>query len=127
MKRILIVDDDLSMVEMMASVFEDEPGVQVFKAYDRDRALQMAAARPPTLVMLDKTPLGRDGFAVLRPLRRDRRTANSKVILVTGMDGGGAEANVLKLGADGFMTKPFSPFELLAKDAELLHFDPVPA
>jgi len=109
----------------MASVFEDEPGVQVFKAHEGDQALQMAAARPPTLVVLDVALPGRGGFAVVRLLRRDRRTANSKVILVPGMDGGGAEANMFNLGADGFMTKLFSPFDLLAKAAELLHLDPV--
>jgi DNA-binding response OmpR family regulator len=127
MKRILIVDNDMSMVELMSAVFEDEPNIEIYKAYDGEYALQVAAARPPPLVVLDVTLPVRDGWSVLRLLKRDRRTANSKVIIVTGMDGGAAEANAMKLGADGFMTKPFSPFDLLAKAAELINLDLVPA
>ena len=97
----------------------------MFKTHDGDQALQVAVARPPTLVVLDVALPGRGGFAVLRLLRRDRRTANLEVILVRGMDGGGGEANMFNLGADGFMTKLFSPFDLLARAAELLHLDPV--
>ena len=127
MKRILIVDDDMNMVELMGSVFEDDPNIQVYKAYDGEHALQVAMARPPALVVLDVTLPVRDGWSVLRLLKRDHRTANSKVIIVTGMDGGAAEANAIKLGADGFMTEPFSPFDPLAKAAELIHLDLVPA
>ena len=127
MKRILIVDNDMSMVELMSAVFEDEPNIEIYKAYDGEYALEVAMARPPALVVLDVTLPVRDGWSVLRLLKRDRRTANSKVIIVTGMDGGAAEANAMKLGADGFMTKPFSPFDLLAKAAELIHLDLVPA
>jgi len=127
MKRILIVDDDMNMVELMSSVFEDDPNTQIYKAYDGEYALEVAMARPAALVVLDVTLTVRDGWSVLRLLKRDRRTANSKVIIVTGMDGGAAEANAIKLGADGFMTKPFSPFDLPGKAAELIHLDLVPA
>ena len=115
------------MVEMISAVFEGEPDIEVFKAYDGDQALKMAAARPPHLVVLDVTLPGRDGFSVLRLMKRDRRTANSKVIIVTGMDGGSAETNAMKLGADGFMSKPFSPLDMLQKVSDLLHLDLVTA
>lgn len=127
MKRILIVDDDVNTVDYVEAVLENEPGLMIGKAYDGNQALQVATQWPPHLVLLDITLPGRDGLSVLRLLKRDRRTAHAKVIVITGANSGAAEVNSMKLGADGFMTKPFSPQDLQRKVSELLHIDLVVA
>ena len=123
MKRILIVDDDVNIVEFAEAVLEDEPGFMIGKAYDGNQAMTVATQWPPHLVVLDITLPYRDGLSVLRLLKRDRRTAHAKVIIVTGQDSGLAEVNSMKLGADGFMLKPFSPADLRNKVAEVLNID----
>ena len=92
----------------MASVFEDEPGVQMFKAHDGDQALQMAAARPPILVVARRDVAKTRRIRGPAPAQARRRTTNSPSILVPSMDGGSAQANTLNLAAEGFMTKLFS-------------------
>lgn len=123
MKRVLLVDDDVNIIEFAEAVLKDEPGFMIGKAYDGNQAMTVATKWPPHLVVLDITLPGRDGLSVLRLLKRDRRTAHAKVIIVTGQDSGLAEVNAMKLGADGFMLKPFSPADLKNKVAEVLNID----
>ena len=123
MKRILIVDDDVHIVDLAEAVLEDEPGFMIGKAYDGNQALEVATAWPPHLVLLDITLPYRDGLSVLRLMKRDRRTAHAKIIIITGQDSGAAEVSAMKLGVYGFMTKPFSPMDLRDKVAEVLNID----
>jgi two-component system, OmpR family, response regulator len=123
MKKILIVDDDVNIVEYAEAVLEGEPSFIIGKAYDGNQALQVATQWPPHVVLLDITLPYRDGLSVLRLLKRDRRTAHAKVIIITGQDSGAAEVNAMKLGADAFMTKPFTPDGLFGKVAEVLGID----
>jgi two-component system OmpR family response regulator len=120
MKRILIVDDDVNIVEFAAAVLEDEPGFMIDKAYDGNQALEVATQWPPHLVLLDITLPFRDALSVMRLLKRDRRTAHARVVIITGQDSGAAEVTAMKLGADGFMLKPFSMSELREKVEDVL-------
>ena len=120
MKRILIVDDYVNIVEFAAAVLEDEPGFMIDKAYDGNQALEVATQWPPHLVLLDITLPFRDALSVMRLLKRDRRTAHARVVIITGQDSGAAEVTAMKLGADGFMLKPFSMSELREKVEDVL-------
>ncbi len=84
MTRILIVDDDPNIVNLASATFDDDANVDIFTAYDGIQAIEVANANPPELVILDVTLPGRDGFAVLRLLKRDRRTGLAKLIIITG-------------------------------------------
>ena len=127
MTRILIVDDDHNIVDLASAIFEDDEKVEIFTAYDGIEAVEVANANPPNLVILDVTLPGRDGFAVLRLLKRDRRTSRAKVIIITGQNSGSAQVTATKLGADGFLGKPFNPADLLGLSSRLVRLDGIAA
>ena len=119
MTRILIVDDDPNIVNLATAVFDDDPNLEIFTASDGIAAVEVAQANIPDLVILDVTLPGRDGFAVLRLLKRDNRTRRAKVIIITGQNSGSAQVTATKLGADGFLGKPFNPMDLLGLASRL--------
>ncbi len=127
MTRILIVDDDPNIVNLASATFDDDANVDIFTAYDGIQAIEVANANPPELVILDVTLPGRDGFAVPRLLKRDRRTGRAKVIIITGQNSGTAEATATKLGADGFLGKPFNPTTLRQLAGSLINIEKVAA
>ena len=111
------------IVELVTTILEDQDDFEIMTAATGDEALALCRIHPPNLVLLDLTLPDRDGFSVLRLLRRDRRTANSKVIVFTGTDSEAVRGVAIKLGADAFMAKPFSPWDLLAEISRLLHIE----
>ena len=109
--RILVVEDDLTVSEVVTRYLERE-GFVVEVAYDGAVALERALADPPELVVLDLMIPSIDGFEVCRRLRA---TAPVPVIMLTAR---GEEADRivgLELGADDYVSKPFSPRELTAR------------
>ena len=109
--RILVVEDDLTVSEVVTRYLERE-GFVVDVAYDGAVALKRALADPPELVVLDLMIPSLDGFEVCRRLRA---TAPVPVIMLTAR---GEEADRivgLELGADDYVSKPFSPRELTAR------------
>jgi CheY-like chemotaxis protein len=116
--RILIVEDHPTMREAMRLVLDGQ-GYVLDEAADGDTALERIRSDRPDLVFLDLHIPGTDGADVLRALRDDPATRDVHVIVVTATgDEGKAEA--LGLGADGYVTKPFSPVELLETVREAL-------
>jgi DNA-binding response OmpR family regulator len=111
--RVLVVEDDSTVSEVVTRYLERE-GFVVESAYDGQTALERALAEPPELVVLDLMIPGPDGFEVLRRLRADA-PAPVPVIILTAR---GEEADCvsgLEVGADDYVTKPFSPRELTAR------------
>jgi DNA-binding response OmpR family regulator len=109
--RILVVDDDATVSEVVTRYLERE-GFVVEVAYDGAVALERALADPPELVVLDLMIPSLDGFEVCRRLRD---AAPVPVIMLTAR---GEEADRivgLELGADDYVSKPFSPRELTAR------------
>lgn len=109
--RILVVEDHPTMREAMRLVLEGE-GFAIDEASDGQTALQMVRGDPPDLVFLDLNIPGVSGTEVLRALKEDPRTADVRIIIVTATGEEGRE-RVLRLGADEYFTKPFSPMSLL--------------
>ena len=110
-RRILIVEDHPTMREAMRLVL-DGHGYAIDEAGDGDTALERIRTAPPDLVFLDLHIPGTDGADVLRAIRDDASTRDVHVIVVTAT-GEEGKAEALGLGADGYVTKPFSPVELL--------------
>jgi len=125
--KIAVVDDDPGLVDLITSILEGEQTFAIMTANNGDQALQLCRTYPPHLVLLDLTLPGKDGFSVLRLLKRDRRTASAKVVILTGQDSESIKSSAMKLGADSFMTKPFGAKQLLDEVASLLRIDLVPA
>jgi DNA-binding response OmpR family regulator len=110
-RRILIVEDHPTMREAMRLVLEGE-GFQIEEAADGETALAAIHASPPDLLFLDLNIPGTSGAGVLEAVRADPAFADVRVIVVTAA-GEEGRAEALRLGADEYFTKPFSPTALL--------------
>ena len=117
MARILVVDDEPHIVEVVRAYLGRE-GHEVATAADGESALELAALRPPDLVVLDVMLPRRSGFEVLRELRA--RGSDAAVILLTARDDLVDRVAGLEIGADDYLTKPFEPRELVARVSAVL-------
>ena len=111
---ILVVDDVTANRETLCALL-DAPDYRLVEAADGPAALQLAAAAPPDLVLLDVMMPGMDGYEVCRRLRADARLAEVPVIMVTALDDQASRLAGIKAGADDFVTKPFNRAELRAR------------
>ena len=116
MKKILIVEDEPTLVATLRYNFERE-GFQVVTAADGDAGLEAARSQRPDLVILDVMLPGLDGFEVCRILRREAATP---ILMLTAKTEEVDKVVGLELGADDYVTKPFSMRELLARVRALL-------
>ncbi|GGD87917.1 DNA-binding response regulator [Tsuneonella deserti] len=117
--RLLLVEDDASLAELLEFRFEQE-GYEVSATADGDEALMLAAEETPDLVILDWMIEGTSGIEVCRRLRRDPATARVPIIMLTAREAEEDRVRGLETGADDYLTKPFSPRELLARVAAVL-------
>ena len=115
MKRILVVEDDRDIALSLRLKLERDGGFAVATAEDGATGLRLAQEQPPDLVLLDVNLPGMDGFEVCRRLRREPATAGIPVIMVTARIDEADRVAGLELGADDYITKPFSPKEALAR------------
>jgi CheY-like chemotaxis protein len=113
MPSVLIVDDDPSIRKLVATTLEDVAGFELVEAADGDEALERAAEQAPAIVLLDIDMPGIDGLEACRRLRAEPGTAEATVVMLTALSGEEAERAAEEAGADLFLTKPFSPLELL--------------
>ena len=109
--RILIVEDHPTMREAMRLVLEGE-GFDIDEAADGHLAMERIRLAPPDLLFLDLNIPGASGAEVLHAVKTDPATAAIRVIVVTAA-GEEGRAAALRLGADEYFTKPFSPTALL--------------
>ena len=118
-KKVLIVDDEKDIVDLLAYNLGDN-GYETTTANDGNDALENAAKNAPDLIILDLMLPGIDGTEVARRLKADAHTANIPIIMLTAK---GEETDVvvgLTLGADDYVTKPFSMKVLLARVGSVL-------
>jgi DNA-binding response OmpR family regulator len=114
-RTILVVDDEPRIVDLARDYLE-HAGFGVVTATDGPTALTVARGRQhPDLVVLDLGLPGLDGLDVTRQLRQDERTANLPIVMLTARDDELDKLLGLELGADDYLTKPFSPRELVAR------------
>jgi DNA-binding response OmpR family regulator len=116
MPTLLVVDDERSLVELLRSYLEAE-GFTVLVAYDGISAVDIARAARPDLVVLDVMLPGRDGIDVCRELRR---FSDAYVLMLTSKSQEIDKVIGLSVGADDYLTKPFSPRELVARVKAML-------
>lgn len=111
MKKILVVDDEPKIVQLTRDYLE-RAGFSVLTAGDGKSALSVARAERPDLIVLDLGLPTMDGLDVTRTLRRD---TNVPIIMLTARGEETDKLVGLEIGADDYMTKPFSPKELVAR------------
>jgi two-component system alkaline phosphatase synthesis response regulator PhoP len=113
-RTILIVDDEPGIVTVVRD-YLDRAGFRVLTAGDGLTALRLARADRPSLLVLDLMLPGLDGLDVTRALRRDPATQGLPIIMLTARVEETDRLVGLELGADDYLTKPFSPRELVAR------------
>ena len=111
MKQILVVDDEPRIAEICRDYLK-RAGFEVITAGNGDDALALARSRQPDLIVLDLKLPGRDGLDVTRALRQ---RSNVPIIMLTARIEESDKLVGLELGADDYLTKPFSPRELVAR------------
>jgi len=111
---ILVIDDEKDLIELVKYGLEKE-GFLVKGASDGESGLAAAARNLPDLVIVDLMLPGMDGIEVCRRLRSDARTATVPIIMLTAKSSESDRVVGLELGADDYVTKPFSPRELAAR------------
>jgi two-component system chemotaxis response regulator CheY len=119
MPSVLIVDDDPFIRKLIATTLEDVAGFDLAEAANGVEALEVAAGDPPQLVFLDIDMPEMDGLEACRRLRAGAPTADATIVMLTANAGDYAELEAESAGADLFLTKPFSPLELLRLVDEL--------
>jgi two-component system phosphate regulon response regulator PhoB len=117
--HILIVEDDVKLVELISWHFERE-NFHVVSTADGEEALVLAQEMPPDLVLLDWMVRSLAGIEVCRRLRRMPETANVPIIMLTARGEESDRIRGLETGADDYVTKPFSPRELVARAKAVL-------
>jgi DNA-binding response OmpR family regulator len=118
-KRILIVDDEPDIVTSLEFLMK-RAGFEVDVAVDGEAALQAAEARSPDLVLLDIMLPKMNGFELCQKLRADPKWRGMKIVMLTAKGRESEIAKGLALGADVYVTKPFSTKDLVAQVRQLL-------
>jgi DNA-binding response OmpR family regulator len=116
LKKILVVDDEPKIIQLTQDYLENA-GFSVISAGDGERALAVIQIEKPDLVVLDLGLPGMDGLDVCRSIRK---TSNLPIIMLTARDEETDKLVGLELGADDYITKPFSPKELVARVRSVL-------
>ena len=117
--KLLLVEDDPALAELLEFRFKGE-GYRVRVTADGDEAMILAAEDAPDLVILDWMIEGTSGIEVCRRLRRDKATAHVPIVMLTARGAEEDRIRGLETGADDYVTKPFSPRELIARVAAVL-------
>ena len=113
-EKILVVDDESSIRELIKYNLEKE-GFRIVESGDGQQAVQLAKNSKPDLVVLDLMLPGMDGLEICRTLKSQRETTAIPIIMVTAKNEEIDKIIGLELGADDYLTKPFSPRELVAR------------
>lgn len=111
-KKVLIVDDEKAIVEILQYNLEKNE-FETLVAYDGNEALELARKEDPDIILLDIMLPGMDGFGVCKALREEGN--NVPIIMLTAREDETDKVFGLEIGADDYITKPFSMRELLAR------------
>lgn len=113
MRKVLIVDDDPFIRKLIATTLEDVAGFELIQASDGQEAVEIAAREQPELVFLDVDMPRLDGIEACARIRSQPATAEATIVMLTATARTDNERNAEEAGADLFLTKPFSPLDLL--------------
>ncbi|WP_310493956.1 response regulator [Dechloromonas sp.] len=123
--RVLIIDDSKTIVTVLKK-FLRSAGYETLEALDAESGLAQLHSQPPELIFLDIVLPGINGFAALRAIRRDPATRDIPVIMMSGNEQAMEQFFGTRIGADDFMKKPFSRYEVFFRIERLLDDDLIP-
>ena len=120
MKKILIVDDERE-VRRLVEVTLRSGDYEILQAEDAEKAIEIASTELPDLIIMDvMMPGDMDGFEATRILKNNPETKAIAVIMLTARGQEADKEKGLKVGADDYFVKPFSPLELIEKVEEVI-------
>lgn len=122
MGRVLVVDDEPDVL-LLCRLNLQQRGHELLEATDGSTALQLALERHPDVVVLDLMMPGMNGYEVLETLQQDERTSDIPVLVLTAKSLRADRERSHRLGASGFLTKPFLPSELCDMVESLVPID----
>ncbi len=117
--KILIIEDEADIRELIRYNLQKE-GYQVISAEDAERGIALAAEEAPGLILLDLMLPGIDGLEACKRLKQQERTASTPVIMLTAKSEDSDIITGLEVGADDYLSKPFSPKVLIARIRSVL-------
>ena len=112
-RGVLVVDDDPFIRKLIATTLEDVSRFDIHEASNGLEAVAVARRELPALVFLDVDMPHLNGIDTCRQLRSDPATSGATIVMLTAAHGEGVEREAEEAGADLFLTKPFSPLDLL--------------
>jgi two-component system chemotaxis response regulator CheY len=118
-RAVLIVDDDHFIRKLIATTLEDVADFDLHEAADGVQAVQAAVQAKPTLVFMDVDMPGMNGIEACREIRQRQLKNPPTIVMLTAAHGDEVERQAEEAGADLFLTKPFSPLDLLRLVDEL--------
>ena len=116
---VLIVDDDPFIRKLIMTTLEGVSQFELHEAQDGEEAVQTARRESPRLVFLDIDMPRLDGIEACRQMRAEAAMSGAKIVMLTATAEDSARVRAEQAGADFFLTKPFSPLDLLRLVAEL--------
>ena len=117
--RVLVVEDESEIREFLVSQFI-EAGAQSSGLPSGDQILATLESFQPNIILLDQTMPGKSGKDVIKEIRSHTRFSEIPIMMVTGLDGESEKIQALEMGADDYVTKPFSVKELIARSHALV-------
>jgi len=118
-KKILIVDDDQPMIEIVKAVLKNE-GAEPIGTVSPDKAIEIANSESIDAVILDRYMPERDGLDVLTQLKKTEKTKNIPVIMLTAEGQIEEIKKTVAMGADGYVVKPFVPEKIIKQLSKVL-------
>jgi DNA-binding response OmpR family regulator len=112
--RVLVVEDESEIREFLVSQFI-EAGAQSSGLPSGDQILHTLEAFQPNIILLDQMMPGKSGKDIIKEIRSHARFSETPIMMVTGLDGESEKIQALEMGADDYVTKPFSVKELIAR------------
>lgn len=110
-KRVLLIEDEPNIIEAISFILSRD-GFTVHTHEDGETAIAKVKAAPPDMIILDVMLPGKSGFEILRELRADSANSSMPILMLTARGQEKDREQAIRLGADHFMTKPFSNSEV---------------
>ena len=121
MNKILIVDDEKDIVDILKYYFDNLGGFKTYVAYNANDAFKQIHEHKPHIILLDIMLPGIDGFDICKELKANVMTAEIPIIFITARDNESDAINGFNLGADDYITKPFSPQLVVSRVKSVLN------
>jgi len=119
-KKILIVEDEEDIIELLSAIFSDLGDYKVLYARDGEEALKIARVDNPDVILLDVQLPKLNGYKICKLIKSDTAMNHIKVLMLSGMAQNSDWLKAQEAGADGYIVKPFSSTALVEKVEELL-------